>query len=56
MDRRLVSHQSDILIQTKLHNRPLFVYILIEHKFYPYRWTMMQLLRYMVPVCPLMNG
>ena len=50
VDRKLASYQSDILIQTHLRRSPLLIYILVEHKSYPYRWTVFQLLKYMVRI------
>ncbi len=43
-------YQSDILIRTKICASPVLVYILVEHKSYPYRWTMLRLLAYMVRI------
>ena len=50
IDEELVTHQSDILIRTRLRDSPLLVYILVEHKSYPYRWTLLKLLAYMVRI------
>jgi len=50
VDPELAAHQADILVRTRLRGSPLLVYILVEHKSYPYRWTLLQLLRYMVRV------
>ena len=50
VDRKLASHQSDILIRTSLRASPLLIYILVEHKSYPDRWTLFQLLKYMVRI------
>ena len=50
VDRKLATHQSDILIRTKLRQSPVLIYILVEHKSYPYRWTVFQLLKYMVRI------
>jgi len=49
-DRWLGTHQSDLLIHTRYKTRPVFVYILVEHKSYPYRWTVLKLLAYMVRI------
>ena len=49
-DRWLGTHQSDILIRTRYRTKPILVYILIEHKSYPYRWTVLKLLAYMVRI------
>lgn len=50
VDRKLATHQSDILIRTKLRQAPVLIYILVEHKSYTYRWTVFQLLKYMVRI------
>jgi len=50
IDENLITHQSDILIRTRLRNSPLLVYILVEHKSYPYKWTLLKLLSYMVRI------
>jgi predicted transposase/invertase (TIGR01784 family) len=49
-DRWLGTHQSDILIRTRYRAKPVLVYILIEHKSYPYRWTVLKMLAYMVRI------
>ena len=48
VDRNLAAHHADLLIRTKHHKAPLLIYILVEHKSYPYKWTVFQLLKYMV--------
>ncbi len=48
IDQKLAVHQSDILIRTRFKKPPVLIYILVEHKSYPYRWTVFQLLKYMV--------
>ena len=50
VDQELAAHQSDILVRTRLRGSPLVLYILVEHKSTPYRWTLLQLLRYMVRI------
>ncbi|GAG95701.1 unnamed protein product, partial [marine sediment metagenome] len=50
VDRKLASNQSDILIKTRLRKSPVMIYILVEHKSHPYRWTVFQLLKYMVRI------
>jgi predicted transposase/invertase (TIGR01784 family) len=52
VDEELRRSQSDILIQTGLagNREPVLIYILIEHKSYPDRWTLLQLLKYMVKI------
>ena len=43
-------HQTDLLIRTKLGRSPAIVYILVEHKSYADRWSVFQLLKYMVRI------
>jgi len=50
VDEDLAVHQSDLLIRTRYRDRPVFVYFLVEHKSHPSRWTILQLLRYMVRI------
>ena len=50
IDEKLATRQSDILIRTRIRDSPVLVYILVEHKSYSYRWTMLQLLAYMVRI------
>jgi predicted transposase/invertase (TIGR01784 family) len=50
VDQWLGTHQSDILIRTRYQTKPIFIYILVEHKSYPYRWTVLKLLAYMVRI------
>jgi predicted transposase/invertase (TIGR01784 family) len=52
VDEELRRSQSDILIQTGLtaQTGPALIYILVEHKSYPDRWTLLQLLKYMVRI------
>ncbi|UCF97125.1 MAG: Rpn family recombination-promoting nuclease/putative transposase [Spirochaetaceae bacterium] len=50
IDEKLAVHQSDLLIRTTYRDSPVFVYFLIEHKSYHDRWTILQLLRYMVRI------
>jgi predicted transposase/invertase (TIGR01784 family) len=50
IDEGLAEHQSDLLIRTRYRDHPVFVNFLVEHKSYPYRWTILQLLRYMVRI------
>jgi predicted transposase/invertase (TIGR01784 family) len=42
--------RSDLLIRTKLGGSPALVYILVEHKSYGDRWSVFQLLKYMVRI------
>ena len=50
VDPQLTAHQSDILVRTRLRGSPLLVYVLVEHKSSPYRWTLLQCLGYMVRI------
>ncbi|MFD1388883.1 Rpn family recombination-promoting nuclease/putative transposase [Oceanobacillus oncorhynchi subsp. oncorhynchi] len=52
---RFISHDlqeyfSDLLFQTKIHQKPAYVYFLFEHKSYHDYYTALQLLRYMVEI------
>jgi len=48
----LKTSQSDILFKVKIINgKDIFLYVLIEHKSYPDRWVMLQLLGYIVKIC-----
>ena len=50
IDRKLSERHSDLLIRTSLRGAPVLIYILVEHKSYPDRWTVFQLLKYMVRI------
>ncbi len=52
VDEELRSHQSDILIEAALCSpgEPAFIYILVEHKAYPDKWALLQLLSYPVKI------
>jgi predicted transposase/invertase (TIGR01784 family) len=50
IDERLSLYQSDILIRARTRASPVLIYILVDHKSYPDRWTVFQLLNYMVRV------
>ena len=58
VDEELKSHQSDILIETALTSfaEPVCIYILLEHKSSPDRWTLLQLLTYMVKIWKKKRG
>ena len=43
-------NMSDLLIRTNLGNSSALVYILVEHKSYANRWSVFQLLKYMVRI------
>ena len=42
--------RSDLLIRTSMGSSPALVYILVEHKSYADRWSVFQLLKYMVRI------
>ena len=46
----LQEYFSDLLFQTKIHQKPAYVYFLFEHKSYHDYYTALQLLRYMVEI------
>jgi predicted transposase YdaD len=50
VDPELTSHHSDLLVRTRLRGSSLLVYVLVEHKSHPDRWTVLQLLPYMVRI------
>jgi len=50
IDSKLSERQSDLLVRTSLRGSPALIYILVEHKSFPDRWTLFQLLRYMVRI------
>ena len=50
IDERLSLYQSDILIRTRIRSSPVLVYVLVDHKSYPDRWAVLQLLVYMVRI------
>lgn len=50
ISRDLQEYFSDLLFQTKIHNKPAYVYFLFEHKSYHDYYTALQLLRYMVEI------
>jgi predicted transposase/invertase (TIGR01784 family) len=51
VDATLKAHYSDLLYQVKrTQGEGAYVYLLMEHKSYPDRWTVFQLLRYLVRI------
>ena len=40
IDSRLSESQSDVLIRTRMRGSPALIYVLVEHKSYPDKWTM----------------
>ena len=50
IDNKLSERHSDLLIRTSRRGAPILIYILVEHKSYPDRWTVFQLLKYMVRI------
>ena len=50
LDEKLDEKKSDLLIRTNMGGSPALIYILVEHKFYADRWSVFQLLNYMVRI------
>ncbi|WP_227994875.1 Rpn family recombination-promoting nuclease/putative transposase [Oceanobacillus sp. CFH 90083] len=50
IDHDLQEYFSDLLFQTKIHNKLAYIYLLFEHKSYHDYYTSLQLLRYMVEI------
>jgi len=54
VDDELRKSQSDLLVKARLkenkEHAPVLIYILLEHKAYPDRWTIFQILKYMVRI------
>ena len=50
IDERLSLYQSDILIRVRTRSSPVLIYVLVDHKSYPDRWAVLQLLVYMVRI------
>jgi predicted transposase/invertase (TIGR01784 family) len=50
IDERLSLYQSDILIRVRTRTSAVLIYILVDHKSYPDRWAVLQLLVYMVRI------
>ncbi len=52
VDPELRAQQGDVLFRVRMKGgqRPVYVYVLFEHKSYPDRWVAWQLLRYMVRI------
>ena len=50
IDERLSLYQSDILIRIRTRTSAVLIYILVDHKSYPDRWAVLQLLVYMVRI------
>ena len=50
VDPELKKSQFDVLITTRGRGRPAYIYVLVEHKSRPERWTVLQLLGYMVRI------
>jgi hypothetical protein len=60
VDEALRKSQSDLLVTTALKEnkgkKPVLIYILLEHKAYPDRWTIFQLLKYTVRIWEKQTG
>jgi predicted transposase/invertase (TIGR01784 family) len=50
IDERLSLYQSDILIRARMRASPVLIYILVDHKSYPDKCTVFQMLVYMVRI------
>ena len=50
VDAKLTSRYSDVLFEVELNHRDAFIYVLYEHKSEPEKWTLLQLLEYMVRI------
>ena len=50
IEPELRTSRSDVLIRTRVRGRPGYVYVLVEHKSRPERYTVLQLLKYMVRI------
>jgi hypothetical protein len=50
IDEELRSRHADLLFTVPLHGRPTLVYVLLEHKAGSDRWTVLQVLRYVVRI------
>jgi len=51
VDEELKKTHSDVLIEYKLECSVALIYVLIEHKSAPEKWTIFQLLKYMIRIC-----
>jgi predicted transposase/invertase (TIGR01784 family) len=50
VDENFKESFSDLIVSVKIGSRSGYVYILIEHKSYPYRWSLFQMLKYMCAI------
>jgi predicted transposase/invertase (TIGR01784 family) len=50
IDDKLKEGRTDVLIRTRVCGCPAYVYVLVEHKSNSERWTVFQLLKYMVRI------
>jgi predicted transposase/invertase (TIGR01784 family) len=50
IDSNLAESRADLLVRTSFAGTPALIYILVEHKSYPDRWAVFQLLKYMVRI------
>ena len=53
IEKELREHFSDLLYTMRYRDKPLYVYLLFEHKSYPWPWIALQLLSYMVRIWTL---
>ena len=49
-DARLTARYADILFEVEIDDEAAFIYVLFEHKSEPEKWTLLQLLEYMVRI------
>ena len=56
VDNMLATHHSDIRIRTNFRQTPVLIYILVEHKSHPDRWSVFQLRFPARPVQPPAPG
>ena len=50
VDEDLKSSESDMVVKTKLKQQDLIIYFLYEHKSYKYKYSLFQLLKYMIKI------
>ena len=50
VDAKLTSRYSDLLFEVEIDDELAFIYVLLEHKSHPEKWTLLQLLDYKVRI------
>ncbi len=53
IEKALREHFSDLLYTVHYRDRPLYIYLLLEHKSHPWRWVGLQLLGYLLRIWEL---